>query len=33
MPAIVHGQTKGAKVGDLLISKVKTRNENLAEKK
>ena len=31
MPAIVHGQIKGAKVGDLLISKVKTRNENLAE--
>ncbi|KEO75069.1 phosphatidic acid phosphatase [Anditalea andensis] len=32
MPAIIHGQTKGAKVGDLLISKVKTRNDNLAEK-
>lgn len=29
-PAIMHGQIKGAKVGDLLISKVKTRRENLA---
>lgn len=32
MPAIVHGQIKGANVGDLLISKVKTKSDNLAEK-
>ncbi|MBW3470053.1 vanadium-dependent haloperoxidase [Arthrospiribacter ruber] len=31
MPAIVHGSTKGQKVGEHLLGKVSTKTENLAE--